>query len=167
MEAMDSDPVDIVFDLRTELHELVDDLRELKFGGVDEFTRFLEAARDDEAQAQIPKLRKMKDRIQLLKTRLIEKSRTSSFAPLRGDMRHMPSSSPAKSRLIFAPSPMGSAPLQGDMPSSSPAPHPEALNDHSGLLTKSPHQLPKRLTAHLQAWPLFSMTICSAAETWP
>ena len=70
MEAMDSDPVDIVFDLRTELHELVDDLRELKFGGVDEFTRFLEAARDDEAHAQIPKLRKMKDRIQLLKTRL-------------------------------------------------------------------------------------------------
>ena len=93
MEAMDSDQVCIVYKLRTEMFELVDDLMELKFGGVDEFTRFLEAARDDETHAQIPKLRKMKDRIQLLKTRLIEKSRTSSFAPLRGDM---PSSSPTK-----------------------------------------------------------------------
>ena len=165
MEAMDSDPVDIVFDLRIELFELVGDLRKLEFEGVDEFTRFLERARDAEAQTQIPKLQAMKDHMQLLKTRIIEKSRASSFAPLRGDTRHMPSSSPAKPRLSFAPSPMGSAPLQGDMPSSSPAPHPEALNDHSGLLTKSPHQLPKRLTAHLQAWPLFSMTICTAAET--
>ena len=129
MEAMDSDPDFIVFKLRSEMFELVGDLRKLEFEGVDEFTRFLERTRDAEAQTQIPKLQAMKDHMQLLKTRIIEKSRASSFAPLRGDTRHMPSSSPAtaKPRLLSsAPSPMGSAPLQGDKPSSWPAKELEA-----------------------------------------
>ena len=130
MEAMDSDPDFIVFKLRSEMFELVGDLRKLEFEGVDEFTRFLERTRDAQAQTQIPKLQAMKDHMQLLKTRIIEKSRASSFAPLRGDTRHMPSSSPAtaKPRLLSsAPSPMGSAPLQGDKPSSWPAKELEVL----------------------------------------
>jgi hypothetical protein len=45
-----------------------------------EFARFLETTRDDEAHAQIPILWRQKDCMQLLKTRLIEKSMTSSFA---------------------------------------------------------------------------------------
>ena len=52
MEAMDLDRVYIVMDLRTELFELVDDLTELKFSGVDEFTSFLKDARGEEAHAR-------------------------------------------------------------------------------------------------------------------
>jgi hypothetical protein len=100
---MDSDPDEIVRDLRTELYELLDDLKELKHSGVDEF---LETTRDDEApaQIQIQTLRRQKDRMSNLKTRLIEKSKTSSCAPLL----------------------MGSAPSPGDIPSSSLAPQPSA-----------------------------------------
>ena len=71
MEAMDSDPDLIVFKLRSEMFELVGDLRKLEFEGVDKFTEFLERTRDAEAQTQIPKLQAMKDHMQLLKTRLI------------------------------------------------------------------------------------------------
>jgi hypothetical protein len=38
---MDSDPDETVRDLRTELYELLDDLKELKYSCVDEFARFL------------------------------------------------------------------------------------------------------------------------------
>jgi hypothetical protein len=80
---MDSDPDKTVRDLRTELYELLDDLKEIKYSGVDGFARFLETTRDDEAlaQIQIQTLRRQKDRMSNLKTRLIEKSKTSSCAP--------------------------------------------------------------------------------------
>jgi hypothetical protein len=61
---MDSDPDETVRDLRTEVYELLDDLKELKYSGVDGFARFLETTRDDEAtaQIQIQTLRRQKDR---------------------------------------------------------------------------------------------------------
>jgi hypothetical protein len=80
MEAMDSDPMDsdpdgFVFDLRAELFELLDDLKELKYSCVHDVVGFLENTRDDEAHALISKLRRKKDRMQLLKTHLIENLR--------------------------------------------------------------------------------------------
>ncbi len=77
---MDSDPDETVLHLRKERFELLDDLHRINFRGVDEFARFLETTHDDEAHAQIPKLRRQKHRMQLLKKRLIERSTTSSFA---------------------------------------------------------------------------------------
>jgi hypothetical protein len=47
---MASDPDETVRDLRFELHELLDDLKELKLGGADELARFLETTHDDEAR---------------------------------------------------------------------------------------------------------------------
>jgi hypothetical protein len=94
---MDSDPDETVLDLRTELYELLDDLKELKFSGVDDFARWMETMRGAPAQSQIQKLRRQKDRMSNLKTRLIEYSKPSSCAP----------------------SLMGSAPSPGDIPSSS------------------------------------------------
>jgi hypothetical protein len=41
---MDSDPDETVLDLRTELYELLDDLKELKFSGVDDFARWMETS---------------------------------------------------------------------------------------------------------------------------
>ena len=38
-DPMDSDPDGFVFDLRAELFELLDDLKELKYSCVDEFVR--------------------------------------------------------------------------------------------------------------------------------
>ncbi len=81
MDAMGSDPDETVRDLRTELFESLDDLHKKTFRGVDEFARFLETTRDDETHAQIPKLWRQRDSMQLLKTRLIDKLKTSSFAP--------------------------------------------------------------------------------------
>jgi hypothetical protein len=85
MEAIDSDPMDsdpdaVVFGLRAELFELLDEMKELKYSCADDVARFLETTHDDEAHALIPKLRKKKVRMQLLKTRLIETSKNSSFA---------------------------------------------------------------------------------------
>jgi hypothetical protein len=40
---MDSDPDETVLDLRTELYELLNDLKELKFSGVDDFARWMES----------------------------------------------------------------------------------------------------------------------------
>ena len=99
---MDSDPDETVLDLRTELYELLDDLKELKFSWVDDFARWMETMRGAPAQSQIQALRRQKDCMSNLKTRLIEKSKTSSCAP----------------------SLMGSAPSPGHIPSSSPAPQP-------------------------------------------
>ena len=49
---MASDPAETVRDLRFELHELLLDLKELKFdGGADDLARFLKTTRDDEAHA--------------------------------------------------------------------------------------------------------------------
>jgi hypothetical protein len=97
---MASDPDETVRDLRFELHELLNDLKELKFGSADEIAGFLETTRDDEAHAQIQKLQRQKDRVSILKARLIEKSNTNSFAP----------------------SLKGSAPSPGDIPSHSSLP---------------------------------------------
>ena len=101
---MASDPDETVRDLRFELHELLLDLKELKFdGGADELARFLETTRDDEAHAQIQKLQRQKARVSDLKARLMARLNTSSFAP----------------------SLKGSAPSPGDLPShgSLPARH--------------------------------------------
>jgi hypothetical protein len=66
MEAMDSDPGETAFNLREELFELLHDLKDLKYSCVDDFARFLEITRDDEARALIPKLRKQEDHMQFL-----------------------------------------------------------------------------------------------------
>ena len=50
---MDLDPDESVRDLRTELYELLDDLKELKFSGVDEFARWMETTRDDGSAYQL------------------------------------------------------------------------------------------------------------------
>jgi hypothetical protein len=73
---MDWDPDETVCYLRTELHELLDDMKELKYSSVDEFARWMETTRDDEAyaQIQIKKPQRQKDSMSNLKTRLIEKS---------------------------------------------------------------------------------------------
>ncbi len=76
------DPDETVRDLRFELHELLLDLKELKFdGGADERARFLEITRDDEAHAQIQNLHRQKDHLSGLKARLMARLNTSSFAP--------------------------------------------------------------------------------------
>ncbi len=110
---MDLDPDESVRFLRTELYELLDDLKELKFSSVDEFSRFQGTTRDDRApaQIQIQTLRRQKDSMSNLKTRLIEKFKTSSCTP----------------------SLMGSAHSPGGIPSSSPAPQPSAPQQGPGF----------------------------------
>ncbi len=58
-------------------------MKELKYSCVDEFARWIETTHDDEASAQIQiqTLLRHKDHLSNLKTRLIEKSKTSSCAP--------------------------------------------------------------------------------------
>ena len=51
-----SDPSETVFNLRAEMFELLHDLKDLKYSCVDDFARFLEITRDDEAHTLIPKL---------------------------------------------------------------------------------------------------------------
>ncbi len=76
-EVMDSDPDETVCYLRTELYELLDNMKELKYSSscVDEFAKWMETTCDNEAHAQIQiqKLLRQKDRMSNLKTRLIEK----------------------------------------------------------------------------------------------
>ncbi len=72
---MDSDPEGTVRILRSELYELLDGLKVLKYSCVDEFSRFLETTHNDEAHAQIQKLQRQKDCMSNLKTRLIESPR--------------------------------------------------------------------------------------------
>ena len=63
-----TDPDEIMFDLRREMFELLDDLKELNYSGADDFARYLETTRDNEAPAQIPKLLKKKDQMHLENT---------------------------------------------------------------------------------------------------
>ncbi len=76
---MDSDPDATVYDLRAGLFELLDELKEIKYSCVDDVARFLETTRDDEARALIPKLRKKKVWMQLLRIRLIKKVQDQLF----------------------------------------------------------------------------------------
>ncbi len=101
---MASDPDETVHDLRIELHELLDDLKELKFGGADEPARFLETTRDYEAHAQIQKLQRQKDRVGNLKACLMAKLNTSSFAPSLKGSAPSPGDIPSHGSLPATPS---------------------------------------------------------------
>ncbi len=111
-----------MFDLRAELFELLDELKELKYSCVDGVAQLLdswkvvETTRCNEAYALIPNLRKKKVRMQLLKTRFIEKSKTSPFAS------------------------------QEDIPNSSPAPRPSATQQSLGFTYEACITMQERLT---------------------
>ena len=61
---MEDDADDVKDDLRTELFMLLQDLKRMKYVGVDDVAEFLSTTRALAAEAQIPKLRKFIARMQ-------------------------------------------------------------------------------------------------------
>ena len=69
--AMEDDADDVKDDLRTELFMLLQDLKRLEYGGVDDVYKFLSKTSEIAAELQIPKLRKFIARMQTVKASLM------------------------------------------------------------------------------------------------
>ena len=68
---MENDADDVKDDLRTELFMLLQDLKRLEYGGVDDVYKFLSKTSEIAAELQIPKLRKFIARMQTVKASLM------------------------------------------------------------------------------------------------